>query len=742
VTLPGALGQILLGAAINALLVRSTGRLLRMIPAAERRAGEESGPAAGAIERAVAALVIASALVVCITSIGGTAGLLGSRPAMLGIGGALWLVVELATRRRRRVAPVSAPGAAASGSGGDAALWVAASAAAIPWLVLLCERLALPPVAWDALTYHLRFPALWIQTGHLTTAAAPEGDPSNPYYPLVGEMLLYWGLFTTGTDLWSSLSQVPFALAGALALAALAWRAGAGRKAGFLAALCWVATPGVVRQGVEAMVDVEQAALVLSALLFALCFREGGRRAWFLLAAASLGLLVGVKYSGLVYAAASVPFLVWAASGGRATKPLRPLGAGTWAAGVLLFAVLGGYSYARNLVAGGNPLLPLEVKLGGFTVFPGPTAPGYYFGAQSPRLGVAVFLASARSVLEMGPLFLPLLLCLPVAAAAGARQGTAPGAALARIAIVGMLALLLGGAVLPYREHRYFYAVTAIGWCAAAAVFGRFVEGRSGRWWAASFLVVEVPITLFYWGKDLIVAGPRAGHVAALLGVAAGAILLLRLRGRGRRRSSAAGPGGAVRGTPIGPVQAAIAATITLVILGAAYEPHKYDLWYRYWSTRHEWERLSESREDLRDLAESWRILAREDSRDTHTVAYAGMNAPYPLMGPGLRHRVVFVPRNGDADASFYDWGSPPPDPLTGGNARDWERNVERWGVRYLCVYRHMPGLRPEGRYPVERDWADADPGRFALVWEAPWARIYRVRDGGSRATARRGPVP
>jgi len=719
----GAAARLLYGALLNALVARATWRLLGRIP-------ETRTLAAGRLERIVAASVLAASLIVVVVTIGGIAGLLNRPLGILAVTAVVALAVEIVPRGGRDwgKAPGRSPGERPARLTGDLRwTWIAAILVVSTWLPLLCERILLPPVAWDALTYHLRFPQIWLQTGHLVTAAAAIGDPSHTYYPLCGEMLLYWGILTTGTDLWSALSQVPFAVVSMCAIASLALRCGAGAGAAWLAALCWVSTPTVLRQSVEPMIDIELTACLLAAVLFATRWREVGGRSWFYLIAASVGLLIGVKFAGLLFAAILLPFFV---SSWRASRRLGEprLHAYDLFVGLAIVAAVGGFAYARNLFSGGNPLLPIRVAIGRWTVFPGPLAPEYYFGASAPRAGWGEFLLSRRSLLEMGPSFLPLLGLLPVALMQAARKRVDRGILAAWLAAIAILLLVVGGQALPFREHRYFDPVVALAWVVAAALASRFGQtkmlSRPVAGLLIALLLIQAPISLAYWGKDLVLVGPNRSHVVAAL---AGLGLVAALAFHSALRSLATRVGRAIAKPRAVLILVLATSLACLSGITVAYERGRFGSWLEYWSTRHEWEDRREARADDRDMAASWIYLANKTRLTPGPIAYSGLNIPYPLTGYGLRNRVLFVPRNKRMGDSWYAWGSRPPDPLLGGDPEVWSWNVSRLGIRYLCVYRRsFPRDRPAS-FPIEATWADRAPRQFRPIWTRDYARIYEV---------------
>jgi len=653
-----------------------------------------------ALARLLVWIVAATAVVVLSVEVGGIARLL-RRPAMVfavaaGLSVGLLAFTSAFPSRSPRD---SADGVPRSGeqplfAARSLPAW-AAACVALAWIPLLCDRLPLPPVAWDALTYHLTFPVRWLQSGDLSSPVPLAGDPAHPYYPLVGQMLLYWNLATCGTDRWTVVSQVPFLAIGACGVALLALQRGASPRVAACAALAWAGTPVALRTSVEVMVDLAPATFFVATLALAESARRPGSALLGLAAWTSFGLLLGTKYSGVLLGLAALPLVLRIPAGVAAT-----------AGGALAAVAVGGYAYLRNLASGGNPFLPLEVAFGPWTIFPGPAGAAEYFGESAPRLGWNALLVSARSVLEMGVLFLPLL--------AGLAWTLATGRGGRSLAAVAVAAFGLSALLLPFREHRYFLPVTAAAWGAVGAAASRAGRRIGFERVVVAALALQVPITLFYWLKELWTLGwssSRVAGVGAAVAVAAGLVLVRLPRGRVRLALGA------------GVVSVVVAAILT----GPAWEKERYERWGRFWASRYLWEDLARPREDLRDLGEAWSWIANETRSRAAVVAYSGMNVPYPLTGLGNRNRVVAVCRNERAATSIYRWGILPPDPGASPSRRAWMENLAELEVDYLCVFRLYVAEGGTGRFPIEDDWARGAPDRFTLRWAAPWARIYAV---------------
>ncbi|MHB8419556.1 MAG: hypothetical protein ACYDCL_15885 [Myxococcales bacterium] len=289
---------------------------------------------------------------------------------------------------------------------GSAALAVAVAAAA--WL---------PIWQWDATGYHLPFVDFVLQTGSLS--GVPWDAPVHGSYPHGADLLFLGERLLLPDDRLLDLGQIPFGLAGMVAIACLAQRAGASRAAGLAAGALWLALPVVALQLPTNYVDVGAAAALLLT-------------AYWVLAEPSLqSLLLGGLCGGLLIAAKpSTPPAAALLLGVLALRGIRArLGFGA-AAGLAVTLAVGAESYLRNLAAHGNPIWPVSFSVGPWH-FAGQHALSEMLaaGAAVPHLTGALPFRLARSWMSavaprpmfdmrvggFGPLF---LLLLPAAAAA------------------------------------------------------------------------------------------------------------------------------------------------------------------------------------------------------------------------------------------------------------------------------------------------------------------------------------
>ena len=169
----------------------------------------------------------------------------------------------------------------------------------------------------------------------------------------------------------------------------------------------------VLKQLVDAENDVAVAAATLAATAYALRFARSGRcGADLVLGGIGIGLLAGVKFYALGYAA--VVWLVLVAAVAVCRGPRAAVKAG-FAAGVLALC-WGGYWYARNWLLTGSPLFPKGLFAAGDELaryYP-EAARSSFVGNGSPEL----LPLAVEAVWKMaGPLHVAVLYCLPAAVA-------------------------------------------------------------------------------------------------------------------------------------------------------------------------------------------------------------------------------------------------------------------------------------------------------------------------------------
>lgn len=318
--------------------------------------------------RLLAALVVASALVVVLQVVLALFGALGTVPLL----GLAWLVIAAAAVGfkawgRKKGRGVGTPLARPTPLG----LALGALTAGAYLFVAFVGTLV-PPYGWDALVYHLTDVYHAATTGTLERFPFPR---RHFYYPQVGELHSLWAylLAGAGREAWrvAGIGLLPLGLTAGVAVRA------ATEGLALRAALPWIAagmmlTPIVMIQPLAGYVDAAFAAFVLAAYAFAVLAAVEGRFAHLAFCALAGGLALGVKISFLYF---SIPILLLLAGphawrGMLAGSPRLRLARLFLCAA--LFGAGSGYWLGRNLVETGNPIYPTRVRIAGVTLLEGP----------------------------------------------------------------------------------------------------------------------------------------------------------------------------------------------------------------------------------------------------------------------------------------------------------------------------------------------------------------------------------
>ncbi len=564
-------------------------------------------------------------------------------------------------------------------------------------LVMLWVARVRPPLVTDALTYHLVLSARWLQCGGIDLQPIWFHNPGNTYSPVWASCLFAWFMLPMGNDLLARFVQVPFLILCGLCVYQLLRRAevDAFVAAGAGAMLC-LARP-FMGEGFCAKDDVVLAAYVLCLVLSLAPDRMrtlgGGVRA-----GVSLGMLLATKYIAILalpmLVVLSIPSLLDAQARRRWLWVLVPplLIAGPW--------------YLRNLLLAGNPLYPIEVRIGSHVVLPGLFCTEVADAYRGLDGLVKVFLNTGRFALRPWMLIMLVLGWIAAVVLAARHWKRQP-----------ILAGLVGPPVFlatfylvsPDREIRYIFAVVALLFLAGGLAIGRLPGPAWIRRGLTTVLLVcslliEVTASLLV---DSILIGLALGTMGYL------AFVVWRRKGPTVDRQ----------------VRVGAVAVATLLACGYAYV---------YWGVyvdrcRGDYPLAWSIAYRQGGLGQAWAWVTREASPND-VIASAGTPMTYPLMGFDLERRVVYVPVQDGAE-SYTDLPTIGPCltssqivPATSAlyrNAPDrdtWLERLQREGVRYLLTTCFL------GAQPIEYRWAVAD-ARFRIAFQSEATTVFELRD-------------
>ena len=206
------------------------------------------------------------------------------------------------------------------------------------------------PADWDTVMYHLPLVVHWLHEGSLVAPDCPQWSvPGN------NELVLLWFVAPFSGDFFYALANGPVVILFGWAVLELGHALHISPVLRNLGAVAALASYVVIKQSTTAGNDVAVAAFFLSGLAYAFRYRQTGRIPDMALGVTCLGLLVGIKYYALGYAAV-LAVCGSALVGSRSGRRSMPFAAVLGVSGVLVF---GGYWYVRNWVVGGTPLYPL-----------------------------------------------------------------------------------------------------------------------------------------------------------------------------------------------------------------------------------------------------------------------------------------------------------------------------------------------------------------------------------------------
>jgi len=229
------------------------------------------------------------------------------------------------------------------------------------FLSQLFSSLLTPPYEGDSLGNRLPKVIDWLQGHSLAYQESPQW-----LYPGNAELISLWLIIPFHNDLLVNLQNFPLLFLALLSIYSLCRKIGVGEKWACYGALLFFSAPfGRMELG-TATNYLAVSALFLVSLNYIFSYQEYKKMASVLLLSISLGLLLGIKQSGIAYTFVLLLIYLFA------SKPkIKSLGRDLLIllSGMLLF---GGYWYIRNYFLVQNPVAPAEIRVFGKEMFRGP----------------------------------------------------------------------------------------------------------------------------------------------------------------------------------------------------------------------------------------------------------------------------------------------------------------------------------------------------------------------------------
>jgi hypothetical protein len=591
-----------------------------------------------------------------------------------------------------RTEPFSAP--ESKGLRADTALLImAALAVALVGLYDLWRLRWAPagPHGFDDVSYHLSAVATWIRHGDTRMIRFSMGDPSTPFYPVLGEMAS-WVLIAPfrDSDVAARWTQLFFALFSFLAVASIGRRLGLSRRSAAFAAICYAGIYHVFPVlSVSAGNDQSTSFFTLAGLDAGLGLARRLRPGLAVVTGIALGLLLATKYIGVLFVPpvlAVIAAAVWIERRRRepAERPRALSLAGTALALVLAMAAGGGYTYLRNAVTTGNPIFPAPVSVLGVEILPGWGGISTAERAAAPEFRIDIWEFLTRRSKLFGSYFpftlLPAALLAPLLALWRRRWTAVLTFSLATVFFLEFVDLMAD-----HRDIRYFLPAVAL----AAVAFAWLLEEIGPR-------AIPMRDVLLAW---ITLQASRHIGQSAVVNLVGGLVVvgmgvwLERMWRRGGGRIPAFHP--RMRWAVAGAV---LIAAVPLGWMVGSYQVKKF------------------SNPSMAGPLALERLVGHRGAR----VAYAGYNQPYFFFGSRFQNDLQIVPRNRMLDAQYYHWGMELADPYVEGTYRRWRESLLARGIEYVVIVRG-PWEEPEGR------WVSRRTEDFALAWAGPREEIWRV---------------
>jgi hypothetical protein len=581
----------------------------------------------------------------------------------------------------------------------------------------LLRTLILPPLGWDALTYHSVKSALWVQHGTLAAMEAPGPWAYYRHMPGAAEVLTAWAMLASSSDAFAPGLEIAQWLALGLATMMLAREIGVREPFASTAAGFVMAIPTVRLLLGSGYVELCLLFTFVAGLALCLASARRGRARLLIAAGGVLGVSAATKLP--MIAVTGLPLLIAVARAWfRGTRYERTCAA----AAVLAYAVAVVPWLIAATIETGAPFSPVPIQVGGISLGRVPSELTWY-------LDRPVVSGLVRELPQLRRLFAPpgqntealgLLAAVPLA---GMIAGWIPllrrrrfAAALLASAAIASCGLYLSPGFAVIRQHwtenssRFLLPAIAIAVVVSVAWCDR---RRQSAWLYAALLMICALWNLAVFAFVGFSAVSRYAAIVTGAGLSVAAVLWLVI-GRMPRHPSRNGSSPGVGLTVCLRVCLAVAAAAGLQVYRDRLRPellqhdfalHRFASW-NYWAG---------AVAVVDDPAVHRRIAVTSGPWQNLDNWFV-----YPFMGRRLQNDVVYVPIAGDGRIRHFGLDGLNQELSTTASAWAWQLRLREQHITEVVSFRPAS---------IELAWMEANPDGFERLAGSPadWG-VFRLR--------------
>ncbi|MDD5560558.1 MAG: hypothetical protein PHT50_00290 [Candidatus Omnitrophica bacterium] len=581
------------------------------------------------------------------------------------------------------------------------------------FLVKTYVNLITPTQSPGSMQGHLAFPATWIINGNLENpfqifGSIPILNPAGfetssfSYYPINAQLFYTWLMLPLRNAFLADAGQAPFYIIGIIAVYSILRKYDVNRKMALLTGFLWALIPNLFKQlKIGSEIDVICAVLFLLVFETLLLLRSKFTFRYAVLFGIATGLLVGTKIINLVWLAAFMPLVCFVIYKGIRNSRLS-FGRALCFLGAIIFPVilLGGYVFIKNYMLLGNPLFPVNLKIFGRTVFAGILGSADYKMQVAPwgfDLAKIIFkegLGMQFLGLILPGTFIPLVFCRII------KKDIKDFGGYILLFATPLTMLVLYALSINIYTVRYVFPYLSMGLLTAVIFLARMK-------WGSRYLTVAGFISIVYASFEL--ANGYELVVSILLSLACFVLLAFY-----KKQVAGFYEGRKFKWFII---CCFLGLSFALVFLNAEYDREEFNRYPASFSKKERWQV---------PIGLAWKALDELTGSGSY-VAYTGRQEFYPFYGRGLKNRVKYVSINKKQITPYNH-----PDGLYRREKSypAWRENLQKEKTEYLFVAQPFFNNRESedpAKFPIEDEWAAANPQEFKLVFSNSMAHIYKV---------------